>query len=163
MIGFVITSVIAGNIALSLGMVGALSIIRFRHPVKSPLELSIYFLLLTVGITIDSSIPKAIILSLISMIIVYGYALYRSRKMNTPGSFPLISFVRDDPEYILDIISSEPNEFLSNNIHLLFSNENQSKSIYTYKLAFGNKQDLDKLKLKISGEDNISEITMTCV
>ena len=33
-------------------MVGALSIIRFRHPVKSPLELSIYFLLLTVGITI---------------------------------------------------------------------------------------------------------------
>ena len=44
LIGLVITTVISGNIALSLGMVGALSIIRFRHPVKSPLELSIYFL-----------------------------------------------------------------------------------------------------------------------
>ena len=32
-IGMVITTVISGNIALSLGMVGALSIIRFRHPV----------------------------------------------------------------------------------------------------------------------------------
>ena len=33
-ITFVITKVISGNIALSLGMVGALSIVRFRNPVK---------------------------------------------------------------------------------------------------------------------------------
>jgi hypothetical protein len=39
-IAFVITKVISGNIALSLGMIGALSIVRFRHPVKSPLELT---------------------------------------------------------------------------------------------------------------------------
>ena len=38
-ITFVITKVISGNLALSLGMVGALSIVRFRNPVKSPLEL----------------------------------------------------------------------------------------------------------------------------
>ena len=46
--GLVITSVISGNIALSLGMVGALSIIRFRHPVKSALELIMYFDLITI-------------------------------------------------------------------------------------------------------------------
>ena len=34
-----ITKVISGNIALSLGMIGALSIVRFRNPVKSPFEL----------------------------------------------------------------------------------------------------------------------------
>ena len=45
-ITFVITKVIAGNIALSLGMIGALSIVRFRNPVKSSLELTIYFLLM---------------------------------------------------------------------------------------------------------------------
>ena len=49
-IGFLITSVISSSIALSLGMVGALSIIRFRTPVKNPIELVSYFLLLTVGI-----------------------------------------------------------------------------------------------------------------
>ena len=32
LIVYVITKVIAGNIALSLGMVGALSIVRFRNP-----------------------------------------------------------------------------------------------------------------------------------
>ena len=50
MITFVITNTIANNIALSLGMIGALSIVRFRHPVKSPLELIMYFALITVGI-----------------------------------------------------------------------------------------------------------------
>ena len=40
---YVIASVISGNIALSLGMVGALSIVRFRNPVRSPLNLSVYF------------------------------------------------------------------------------------------------------------------------
>ena len=43
LITYVITNVISGNIALSLGMVGALSIVRFRNPVRSPLELSVYF------------------------------------------------------------------------------------------------------------------------
>ena len=42
--GYVITSIISSNIALSLGMVGALSIVRFRTPVKNPSELVIYFL-----------------------------------------------------------------------------------------------------------------------
>ena len=38
-ITMVITTLIAGNIALSLGMIGALSIVRFRNPVKNPFEL----------------------------------------------------------------------------------------------------------------------------
>lgn len=50
LITYVITNVISGNIALSLGMVGALSIVRFRNPVRSPLELSIYFGSITMGI-----------------------------------------------------------------------------------------------------------------
>ena len=50
-ITYIITSVISGNIALSLGMVGALSIVRFRNPVRSPLELSVYFGAITMGIS----------------------------------------------------------------------------------------------------------------
>ncbi|MDC3295093.1 DUF4956 domain-containing protein [bacterium] len=48
---YIITNVISGNIALSLGMVGALSIVRFRNPVRSPLELSVYFGAITMGIS----------------------------------------------------------------------------------------------------------------
>jgi len=38
-IGYFITIVIKGDLALSLGMIGALSIVRFRNPVKNPFEL----------------------------------------------------------------------------------------------------------------------------
>ena len=50
-ITYVITNVISGNIALSLGMVGALSIVRFRNPVRSPIELAMYFGAITFGIS----------------------------------------------------------------------------------------------------------------
>ena len=50
-ITFVITNVISNNLALSLGMIGALSIVRFRSPVKNPLELVIFFSLITLGIS----------------------------------------------------------------------------------------------------------------
>ena len=59
---YVITSVISGNIALSLGMVGALSIVRFRNPVRSPLELAVYFGSITVGITAAVSLTWLLLL-----------------------------------------------------------------------------------------------------
>ena len=49
-ITFVITKTISTNIALSLGMIGALSIVRFSHPEKSALELIMYFALITIEI-----------------------------------------------------------------------------------------------------------------
>ena len=55
-ITLIITKSISGNIALALGMVGALSIVRFRNPVRSPYELTMYFLLITLGITTSVNI-----------------------------------------------------------------------------------------------------------
>ena len=152
LIGLVITTVISGNIALSLGMVGALSIIRFRHPVKSPLELSIYFLLLTVGITISISVGKAIVLSILCMTVVYSYSLYKKRQFSTKHGYLDLSFSREEPQFILEITCSEKNAYLSDNIYLLFSNEDFAKNIFTYKLSFFNKNEL------ISTKDYLSKI-----
>jgi len=65
-IGLTITTVIGSNIALSLGMLGALSIVRFRTPVRSAYELILYFSLLTVGIAakVDLSITVLLIITL---------------------------------------------------------------------------------------------------
>ena len=45
-----VISVVKTSIALSLGLVGALSIIRFRTPIKEPEELSYLFLAVAIGI-----------------------------------------------------------------------------------------------------------------
>lgn len=58
--GFIITSIISDDIALSLGLVGALSIVRFRTPVKNPLELVNYFILITIGIVLGVSLTTTI-------------------------------------------------------------------------------------------------------
>ena len=45
-----IISIVKSSVALSLGLVGALSIIRFRTPVKDPEELSYIFMSIAVGV-----------------------------------------------------------------------------------------------------------------
>ena len=62
-IALIITSVIKDDIALSLGMIGALSIVRFRNPVKSPFELVMFFGLLTLGIVASVSFMLSVLLA----------------------------------------------------------------------------------------------------
>ena len=46
-------------------MVGALSIVRFRNPVRSPLELSVYFGAITMGIAASVNLLWLIFLVLL--------------------------------------------------------------------------------------------------
>lgn len=50
MVVTLIIMTISGNLVLSLGMVGALSIVRFRTPIKDPIDLVFIFWAITVGI-----------------------------------------------------------------------------------------------------------------
>ena len=53
---------VTSNVVLSLGMVGALSIVRFRTAIKEPVEIVFLFWLLAVGIVIGAGmIPLAVI------------------------------------------------------------------------------------------------------
>ena len=71
-IALIITSVIKDDIALSLGMIGALSIVRFRNPVKSPFELVMFFGLLTLGIVASVSLMLAVLLALLLIVVIFG-------------------------------------------------------------------------------------------
>ncbi len=86
LIGFVITSTISNNIALSLGMVGALSIVRFRTPIKNPLELVIYFYLITLGIVINVDANLAINFTFIFISIVFLAEVYRKINEKIQGN-----------------------------------------------------------------------------
>ena len=66
-IAYIVTTVIANNIALSLGMIGALSIVRFRHPVRSHFELTMFFALITLGIAAGVHMKYAFLLIAISV------------------------------------------------------------------------------------------------
>jgi hypothetical protein len=71
-----ITFTISGDIALSLGMVGALSIVRFRTPVRNPFELIIYFYLITIGISSAVNISIALVLFLLISTVLVSFQLF---------------------------------------------------------------------------------------
>ncbi len=69
---------VTSNVVLSLGMVGALSIVRFRAAIKDPMEIVFLFWSIAVGIVIGAGmIPLALVGSVIIGIILMIFA---SRK-----------------------------------------------------------------------------------
>ncbi|MED4403393.1 DUF4956 domain-containing protein [Metabacillus fastidiosus] len=72
MITSLVIMTISTNIVLSLGMVGALSIVRFRTAIKDPLDIVFMFWSISVGIAVGAGIyPVAIFGSLFIALAVY--------------------------------------------------------------------------------------------
>ncbi len=59
------------NLTISLGMVGALSIVRFRNAVKNPIDLAYLFWSISVGIVVGANIAElAVLLSLVVAVLL---------------------------------------------------------------------------------------------
>lgn len=65
-----VTLAISTNIVISLGMVGALSIVRFRTAVKDPLDLLYLFWAITTGITAGAGMYLLVVVTAAVMIIM---------------------------------------------------------------------------------------------
>lgn len=65
-----VTLAISTNIVISLGMVGALSIIRFRTAVKDPLDLLYLFWAITSGITAGAGMYILLLITAVIMILM---------------------------------------------------------------------------------------------
>ncbi len=163
-ITFVITKTIYGNIALSLGMIGALSIVRFRHPVKSALELIIYFDLITIGIAASVKNNYAILLSLITVIILISLKLINNyRKNEKKDNFYNISFSEGVDLNQVEIISSDKIETIEENKNLKSSMHNSETGDYLYRLAFQDKDTLKDFRKEVENLKSIKKIDVNYI
>lgn len=71
MITCFIVIVISSNVVLSLGMVGALSIVRFRTAIKDPLDVGFLFWSVAVGITSGAGLYIISLVATIAISLVY--------------------------------------------------------------------------------------------
>jgi uncharacterized membrane protein YhiD involved in acid resistance len=72
MISTVVILAVTSNIILSLGMVGALSIVRFRTAIKEPLDIAFLFWSIAAGIVLAAGmIPLAVFSSIVIGVILY--------------------------------------------------------------------------------------------
>ena len=92
---FVILAV-TSNVVLSLGMVGALSIVRFRTAIKEPLDIAFLFWAIAAGIVLAAGmIPLAVIGSIIIGVIILIFA---NRKTTVNPYIVVIHCVNSDSE-----------------------------------------------------------------
>ena len=91
MITTVVILAVTSNVVLSLGMVGALSIVRFRTAIKEPLDIAFLFWSIGVGIVLAAGmIPLAVVGSVIIGVILLVFV---NRKSHT---HPYIVVLRCD-------------------------------------------------------------------
>ena len=77
-ITFFIILIVKSSLALSLGLIGALSIVRFRTPIKEPEELVYLFFSIAIGIGFGAG--QTLITSVIFIFIAFTIYLFSSKK-----------------------------------------------------------------------------------
>ena len=136
---------IKSDIALSMGMVGALSIVRFRTAVKDPMDTAYMFWALTMGILLGAE------LYVIALVVVLGISvvlfLMTFVKFSNPNAYLLVLHYDEEAEY--DI-----NQQLRRTVkqrRLRSKTVTRAGAEMTYEVRLDNKQDLVASMLNIEG------------
>lgn len=90
-----IISIVKSSLALSLGLVGALSIVRFRAAIKEPEELAFLFLAISIGLGLGAG--QALV-TIVALTIILVLIALRS----------LIHHAPDQPNFFLTVTSPSP-------------------------------------------------------
>ena len=162
-ITFFVTKVISNNIALSLGMVGALSIVRFRNPVKNSLELVIYFSLIAVGIAAGVNVKYAFLLGVtISFIILLLYYLSLILKQKKIDFFSF-SHNSDNDLCSIEIESNEEIKIDLFKKYLQHFHFNSKEKIYFYRFSSKDQNIIDEISKNFKSLDHIKSIDVKYV
>ena len=101
-----IISVVKSSLALSLGLVGALSIVRFRSAIKEPEELTYLFLTIAIGLGCGAGLTILTLIAFIGFMIVIWFNnrfqkdietqnLYLTISSNAPASIDLKKIINE--------------------------------------------------------------------
>ena len=143
---------VSANVILSLGMVGALSIVRFRTAIKNPLDTIFMFWAVGIGITVGAN--SAILAIIASFVIGLSILLIQGLELFT---LPYIMIVKMNALVQEDLLYAA-----MKNLYPKFEVRNksltQSKSEYTFELR-GNK-DLARRLDEIRGIEGIEQVLL---
>ena len=95
---------IGANLMLSLGMVGALSIVRFRAAIKEPIDIGFLFLGISAGLTTGARLYLVAIVGTVAVCLIYiAMSFLRKEKR----SFLLIlQYQADQDKQVMDLVKN---------------------------------------------------------
>ena len=140
----VVISIVKSSLALSLGLVGALSIVRFRTPIKEPEELNYLFLAIAIGLGMGSNQSFLTIVGIIFIL----FAIYLRRKTSSVKNISsltlLLSGVESDASEVILIM-----EKYCENINLKRLTEEKNIFDLMFNINIKNYKNLDLLRKEL--------------
>ena len=139
----IVIMIVKNSIALSLGLVGALSIVRFRAAIKEPEELVYLFLVIAAGLGCGSGQIKITIMGIIfSLIIVVFYSLFFNKskqKLSEQLNLSLVTKEKIDEKEISKIVDIIKEKTLEADFISLVKTEGETNINFDVKLDDFNK------------------------
>mgnify|MGYP001229922333 CR=1 FL=1 len=132
----IVIMIVKNSIALSLGLVGALSIVRFRAAIKEPEELVYLFFIISIGLANGAN---QFLLSLISTVIIITFLFLRNYfqsknkknfKFNSDSNILCVNIKNNNKKKIDDIIKELSPKLRY--LKLKSANIEQNKSTYIF-------------------------------
>ena len=105
---FMVIVIVKSSLALSLGLVGALSIVRFRTPIKEPEELIYLFLAIAIGLGFGAGKLLTTILTT-SIILIIIYIWLSNKSKNLLSEYNLVLDWKSNDLMIDDIVDELKN------------------------------------------------------
>ena len=104
-ITFLVILIVKSSLALSLGLVGALSVIRFRTPVKEPEDLAFLFFAIAIGIGyVAMQIFSTSIIFLILIVIIWFFLSKRDKTNGKNFNLIIETNLEKNEEYFDQIL-----------------------------------------------------------
>ena len=147
-----VIAVVKSSLALSLGLVGALSIVRFRTPIKEPEELTYIFLCIAIGLANGADQYIAAIVSFIIAclgVILSNFFNSRNKVRKNIMRLSIRGIFISDINNILEILISQCQIIELNNI-LIDQKNKESQTAITLNIKFPSYAKLDQLLLKLN-------------
>lgn len=94
----VLMMAVTSNVLLSLGMVGALSIVRFRTAIKDPMEIVFLFWAIEAGIVLAAGILDLAIIG--NVLVGFGFLILVNRKGNRKNYILVLRCKKNDKEVL---------------------------------------------------------------
>tara|TARA_B100000780_G_scaffold278637_2_gene252938 strand:- start:2376 stop:3098 length:723 start_codon:yes stop_codon:yes gene_type:complete len=158
-----VITVVKFSLALSLGLVGALSIVRFRAAIKEPEELVYLFLVISIGLANGAN---QFLLSIIATAIIVTFLLlrnfYQSKNKNSfqyslDSNVLNMTILDNKKKNVTEITSSLKKEFKYLKLKSANFEENKSNYVFWYEIEEGNIDSFLKKAKEMSDENlNIS-------
>jgi len=156
-----IITVIKTSIALSLGLVGALSIIRFRTPIKEPEELAYIFIAIAIGLGLGANQVLATVVGFFVVAIVMLPAMFkRSAAARSNNAYiDVVLQSKDGTKFDMEVFTSILDQ-ASLNYRIKRVTETSERNEITLQVPELDMATYEKVKIELSSRYQTVEISI---